>query len=413
MKMNSEKILVKTTELAVFVLLVSAVWLQHGISSMSAVLFLLSLIGLLVIKNSAGRLEAEEKIIIGLFVLFPVCSLVSWYLSGTDEDGIRHLGRQLRFALVIPIYFWFRRINIDVRWFVLGAAIGSIVAMLVALYEVFYLGVPRARGAHHPIVFADIALIMGFMALAAKSIVAGSRFKYLPHLAVVCGIIASILSASRGAWIAIPALVVILFWLQWRSIRMSAKAAVIGVMLVLSVSFYLMPQTGVKQRIDVAVSDITLYYSGETINTSLGLRFEAWRSAFHIAKDNPVFGVGLGRFDDAAQQLIEQGTVRHGAANFAHTHNDYISQLATNGLVGLILLLAIYMYPAWVFVKKIKSPDRVVASAAVAGLCLVVAFMHYSLSETLLVRSTPVSFYSVLLMFLLCAVFKGERKQGW
>lgn len=403
--------LVRATGFAISALLVSAVWLGHGISSISVILLVISLIGLAVVRENISALTTEEKILTGLFLLFSAYSLLSWYLSGMDEDGVKHLGKHLRFAIILPVYFWFRRIDVSLAWVVSSASIGAILAMMVALYEVFYLGIPRAHGVHHPIMFGDLALIMGFLAFVGRSALTEKLLRYLPHLAIASGLIASMLSASRGAWIAIPALTLILLWQHWRSFGCWAKAAIVGLIIVLPVVAYIVPQSGVKQRIDVASSDISLYVSGETVNTSLGLRFEAWRSAFYIAEQYPVFGAGLGRFNDMSQHLIEQGKVQQGAANFTHTHNDYLTQLAVNGVVGLILLLAIYLYPARLFIQRLGSADSDAATAALMGLCLIVAFMHYSLSESMMIRSAPVSFYTVLLLYLVSVVFKHEYRK--
>jgi O-antigen ligase len=180
------------------------------------------------------------------------------------------------------------------------------------------------------------------------------------------------------------------------------------------VLIYIIPATGVDNRLDSAWSDVDNYLTGKTIDTSLGIRFESWRAAFYMLEEHPLFGVGLGRFQQEAQDLIDKGSVREGAADFNHTHNDYIYQLSVNGVVGFVFLFLVYIYPLRLFYKNIFFGDPEIKALSIAGLCFVVAFMHYSLSETLMIRSLPVSLYNFFIFVLLALIYNKKtiiRKQ--
>ena len=54
-----------------------------------------------------------------------------------------------------------------------------------------------------------------------------------------------------------------------------------------------MPNNRIMERIDVARKDIQLYLDNKDGNTSLGARFEMWKSALEMVKENPLFGWGI------------------------------------------------------------------------------------------------------------------------
>lgn len=395
-------VLNKLTGLIFFALPASAVWIDHGASGSTALLLIISLIGL-IIGGHKVDLNRDEAILLLLFLIFAAYSFMSWWWHGMDESGIKHIGKHFRFILFIPVYFWVRRIQPRSEFLWYGVIVGSIISLLVALYGARMYGMDRAHGAVHPILFGDMALILGFMSFAAKDALQAKSviWRVLPVVALFSGIIASILSGSRGAWIAVPVLLLILFAVRWRTISIRSRVTVCLLAFVLPVLIYLAPATGVEKRIDQALSDVEKYMTGKTIDTSLGLRFESWKAAYYMAVENPLSGVGLGNFQQEAKVLVDKGIVRKGADNFNHTHNDYFYQLSVNGAVGLFLLVLMFVYPLILFYKSISSSDLEIKAFAVAGTFMVVAFMQYALSETVMVRSSLVSFYGFFVIVLI------------
>ncbi len=51
--------------------------------------------------------------------------------------------------------------------------------------------------------------------------------------------------------------------------------------------------TLVKERIDVARTDIQQYMSGTNADTSIGFRFQLWQGSVVIFREHPIFGVGV------------------------------------------------------------------------------------------------------------------------
>lgn len=104
-------VLRKITEIILFLIPASMLWLDSGASGGSAILFLVSLIGLVVIQGNKLEFDRHEKILVVLFIIFPLYSMISWWWHGMEDSGISQVARQPRFMLIIPVYFWLRRIE--------------------------------------------------------------------------------------------------------------------------------------------------------------------------------------------------------------------------------------------------------------------------------------------------------------
>ena len=406
-----KNVLVKLTELLLFALPVCVLGVKHGASGPVALLILISLIGIIVFRSKDFRnnhqLSRDEKLLLLLFLVFSLFSLFSWWWSGMEKSGLKHIGEHMRFMLFIPVYLWLRFVQPRTAFLSYGVMIGAVLSIIVALYDVKVSGVYRAHGYHNAIMFGDMAIILGFMAFAMKDLLQTKSllWKSLPVIALFSGTAASILSGARGAWIVMPALILILFVLRWGQLNIRYKVTALILVLVFSVLVYIIPSTGVEQRIDRGFRQVDSYTTEQVSNTSLGIRLESWKAAYLMAFEHPLLGVGLGNFQQGAQALIDKGEVQNSAARYDHPHNDYFYHLSVNGLIGLFLLILIFLYPLRLFYKNISSVDLEIKALSAAGMCLVVAFMHFSLTETLMIRSAPVSFYGFFVIVLMALIY--------
>src|SRR5207253_5718490 len=57
--------------------------------------------------------------------------------------------------------------------------------------------------------------------------------------------------------------------------------------LALAALAYSLPQTGVRDRIAIGVSDVRLYLAGNRAPTSLSVRLELWRGGLMLVREHP------------------------------------------------------------------------------------------------------------------------------
>ncbi len=378
-------------------------------------LFALSGVFLLIRYRHKSIQETRDEIL--LYYSVGVFFLTTLIITLNAGFVYKVLGKYIHILLVIPVYMYLRYMGVRLMSLWYGLVIGSIVAACIAVYDVRVLYTGRAKGLTHPILFGNLALVMGCMSVAGLGWFRqrGRLQALLPGLALISGVFASVLSGSRGGWVAVPFFVLVFFW--YIKPHFSLKLKLVTTVMVFSIlgGLYAVPQTKVSDNIDKTIESIQQYSGSEITSgrrsTSVGTRFEMWQAAWKIYQDNPVLGVGWGHYEETAQKQVDQGLRNRSAASHDHPHSQYFSALANGGTVGFIALMMLYLVPTWLFVKYIKQGGTAdIRRLALAGLVLIVAYMAFGLSEPMLFRSRSVNFFAFYLAVFMAAISTEQSK---
>jgi len=135
--------------------------------------------------------------------------------------------------------------------------------------------------------------------------------------------------------------------------------------------------------------DIGAYHNQEIMkNYSISPRIEALKTAYSVFKKSPVIGVSRGDIDTAMRQqyILQKSSLS--PDNFILPHNQFVFELVASGLVGLIILLAIFIYP--VIIKNTRLN-------LLFMLFLVICFFSFQ-AEYGLERQAGVSFFTLFYM---------------
>ena len=129
-----------------------------------------------------------------------------WLLDASVTDGVRSLDRATKYFLALPCWLYLLRWPppVNVLWW--GFACGGLGAGLVALYQRLVLGWERAAGFTNAIQFGGLAILLALMcalvlAVCWQHITRTLRAALLVGL--MMGVLASLLSLSRGSWLAL------------------------------------------------------------------------------------------------------------------------------------------------------------------------------------------------------------------
>jgi O-antigen ligase len=177
-------------------------------------------------------------------------------------------------------------------------------------------------------------------------------------MAVAGGLL--LIDYTRGAWLgaAIGMLVLGLFAVRQRLKMLMAYACVLAVAMGLMASF---PEMPMVQRI-VSVADST-----EQSHTERKL---LWQSAEQMFEDNPLLGIGPGRFKDCYPDYISPLAKE---PHLTHAHSNFMNMLAEGGAVGELAFLIFVFYLLYFSVSRRErhgETARLCIMAAVLGLML-------------------------------------------
>lgn len=325
------------------------------------------------------------------------------------EQGLRDVDNRSRFVVIPWIALWVCALRPDIRWLWRGAFAGLLGSFVLSLLQVLQ-GAPRAELSTNAIVLADIVVMLMVLLVFCRP----SRRWSLVIVGMAAGCGTIVLTGSRGVFAALLALLVVLaLSLRWRTgvARLSVLAGMlaIGATLLLSV-----PELRHQVRLTELHSDVQRLEQGDA-DSSAGARVERLQVAWETFVEHPLTGVGIGNFDSAMRRLpVCQVHPEEGRCHLGHAHNDAAEWAATQGLPGLLLLLAVYGIPLWVFVRlHRRSGHATFRGPAAAGIMIVIGYVLCGLTQSMFAHQMTASFYVTIVGLLTgLSIVEGARHRA-
>lgn len=388
------------TDAAVFLLVSIALIIPSGYSLGAVVLMLAGIY--LLLRWHLPTLAREDWLIVAVLCAYALVGMAEALWDGQGSSGI---DKPVRFILAVPALWWVLRYppHLSVLW--TGIALGGISAGSWAGWQKLAEGIERAQGFTHVIQFGNLSMLLGVLCLAGLGwahVQRQHRILWITLLFVgfLGGVLGSLFSGSRGGWVGFPIILLILYRAYGSLFVTWMKLAIVGTVIAAGLTVYLIPQTGVQDRVHYTFYDLNNYISGENRTNSLGARFEMWRGASHLIMEKPLTGWGTQGYVQAMQVLGEQGVIDQQVTQYGHAHNEFIDAFAKRGVLGLAVLLALYLVPMRLFAKQINAKNLATRAVATAGVLLPVTFMDFGLSQAFLTHNSGVMMYAFLLAVL-------------
>ena len=369
----------------------------------------------LILPSHRPKWPGREYIpVAAILILFFGAAVIEFLWHGLD---LRTLDRPSRFIFalcVIPLLAQYPP-RLDHLW--AGFAIGALGAGIWACQQVFVEGMARARGDTQTIQFGNIAMLMGAISLAGFLWLRQQKrsekiFKTLMLAGFAGGVTASMLSGSRGGWLALPVCIAITLYacyarkFQLTKVR-STGLAVLSVGFIAVLSFA--SDTLIQKRLNLAFQEAEEYFTEAEATTSIGVRFEMWKAAAELGYERPILGWGSVEIEKAKAKLAQAGRVNSAVLQFTHAHNDFLDNWQKRGLLGLGALLALYFVPLFFFIKRLKAGGANSWPVALAGVMMCISYIIFSLSQGFLEHNSGVMVYAFLLVTLWVLSVESEK----
>ena len=166
-------------------------------------------------------------------------------------------------------------------------------------------------------------------------------------LVVMIGIlgIGMLFLASRNVMLALIFILLLIYPFYHVANKLRFYVVFLSLIAIIVLSFQTIPY--LKERFSVQlVSDIKSLQNGKVVSYSATEpRIERWKCAVTLIKKSPLFGYGTGdEIKMLKTEYMNQGLFISYLEEF-NAHNQYLSYLLKNGLIGLIIFLGIfYLY---------------------------------------------------------------------
>jgi len=342
----------------------------------------------------ARGLAGRPVVVLSWMVMATVgFALISIHLF---DQGLRDIDVRSRFVVIPWIALWVCALRPDMRWLWTGALAGLIGTMVLSILQVAG-GAARAELTTNAIVLADIVLVLMVLLVCCRP---QKRWTWV-IVGMVAGCVTIVLSGSRGVWLALLALLVVMAMsLRWRTgpARLGVLLALVAIAGTLILTI---PSLREQVRLTELKHDVVRMERGDS-DSSAGARVERLQVAYETFLDHPLTGVGIGHFDSAMQRLpVCRDDPAEQRCHLGHAHNDLAEWAATQGVPGLLLLLAIYGVPLWVFTGlHRRSGEQAFRGPAAAGIMVVVTYVLCGITQSMFAHQITASFYVTIVGLL-------------
>ena len=408
------RFLTLAVSLGVFLFFAINLSVPSGYSYGSGILFLSSVYFLS--RWPSLSLSKEDKTLAYcLLALFLVAALV-FLIHGNE---LRTMDMPTRYLLAIPVLMLLLHVQPRLPYLWAGVAMGGVSAAGIAVWQLYWLGYERVDGLTNGTRFGGISTMLCILCAAGLFWVQANQGKHAWRwrIALLIGLFtaayASLASETRGGWVAIP-FVVILFCFAFLTRQNLKRAAGISAVLAIALAgvFYAKPNNVVEVRFDEAVSEVNSYVENRDAQTSVGGRLEIWRAVLIHVPQKPIFGWSHEDFRASLKRLVAEKKLEQRAIEIPHTHNEYLQVLIFQGVVGLIPLLALYIFAMVFFCKRLGSRNHNVKILAVCGTSLLVTYFVLGLTQIILQRNDSLLFFLITLCTLWACMRGQEKRDG-
>ncbi|NYT46296.1 O-antigen ligase family protein [Alcaligenaceae bacterium] len=284
---------------------------------------------------------------------------------------------------------------------------GGYSAAGIAIWQLYGLGWSDVDGLTNGVRFGAISTMLGILCVAGllwarKEVVTDVwRWRLALGVGALSAWYGSLMSGTRGAWVALP-VVFILFCLALFSKRNLYKGTALCAALLIAVSAWIAvtPENPVKTGYRNAVNDVGDYFERGIVTGSIGGRFAVWDAAVMNIPEKPLLGWGVKEYRQHLERQVSDGLLDPYVLQLSHTHNMYLEAAVYKGLVGLLTVLALLVFPFYYFGLRLRSPCMNVRIFAVSGTSLIAVFSILGLSHIGLYRNDILLFFLVSLMTL-------------
>lgn len=350
------------------------------------ILFIFSCIGIYLAcgRHATTRMFAKKFYL--FIILYAVWSLGLILLRGEPFQDNRQIG----YTLLITIFAFAGSgmvlVRDPLRAYVLGARVGTLLAVIIAVYLSVTNGGRIGVGGNQA-VFAFVAAV----AAISAAIPLRKAPRYLPNGPhwLVLGFTAVLTSETRAVIVVLPifAAVEILIFLRRFSIRQ--QGAAYAVLFAAIAALVVVGPVG--DIISKRFSGMVEYYdTGRASNwedkVSADIREAMWKSASSVIVAHPLTGVGsYSKMDYVRAEAGDKAAMLDG---FRHVHNTVLDELLNDGIVGLIFMAGAFIS---IFVYLWRTADSWAMRRALlyfAVVCGSYGMLHNPLLHEVTISST-------------------------
>ena len=372
-----------------------------------ALILALSIVGLFVNKRKLA-LSFDEKFFVYSFLFYSGLILFNVFVF---DGQLRDFDVASRFLLVLPIYFYLRKSNINPSVLILGIVVScsifGINTFLTKVANFSFIEFTKGTG---------IVSLYGSILGVSCLFFIGKNNKYFFNLFYILsgflGIVTSVMHGGRGVWVASIITFLFLYILNPSKWNKFEKIMVLCLTVSMCSTAYFLPNSPVKRKLDNAIQTTANYFNKNVPTSSVGARLEMWKGSLMIIKDNFVLGIGEDNFKEEKQKLIDSGVISPSVSIFNHPHGEFISSVVEQGIFGLISLILVFLSPLKLVLKGLKNDlDQNQSRLHIFVISLSLHYLFYSFTNGVFDHQNTTLLYSAFIAMALSLSMKTTSQK--
>ncbi|MEZ8648447.1 O-antigen ligase family protein [Vibrio splendidus] len=348
---------------------------------------LLSIIISLFLYKKEQLVKNLKSPFIWLLSLLCLYTTFSYYYHGASSREMRALVGSTLFLMFFPYQVLTQRV---IQWIIL---VGSFTVCINSIYFNLYMGIERDAGYINPIPYATVCALISIIAFSLLLDSSPLKSKILLLVAFLLSLPPIILSETRGIWLAFTLSVITIIVAKCIKNPPSKKYILftfIFTAILASTGAFLFKDK-IYERYNQTIYEVKKIQSDD-YSTSVGLRLQMWMLAPELIKQKPILGHGQEQ-RDILKDKLEHSEISRSLYHYAsaHFHNQFLDKMVKSGVLGVMFLISLLLYPL-VMIKKLPPSD------AYISIGLVSLFSIAGLTDVPFNHSQPMMLYLLFLV---------------
>ena len=371
----------------------SALLLPAGIA-----LWSISLVHFFKIEKGTCLKNRENNIFFSLYLLFFLLNFIALFYSHNKTIAFSRMEYYLWFFIAPPLFLVLdsqkmTRKRIENLLFTFLISMAFIILLNYAVsykfflethssYHFFYASLSHFMHPSYQALYACIALLFSFYFITKR------RCMVLFILfSLVLLLYVFMLQSKSGIFAAILFLVFAGLYVMNRK-KIRYIFSVVFVVVFLAIPVFLVKNIHTKiNRVDNFIESLKKARENENYTDT---RVLIWKNAWEVAVENLPFGTGIGDVHDALNRTYEANGFPALHERNYNAHNQYLETLIGSGILGLLSLLSLFIFP---FIYGVKNRDILLS-------VFVLIVLFFLLFESMLERKAGGDFIALFLALL-------------
>ena len=345
---------------------------------------------------SIKELRLFNLLTLGYFLV--IC--LSILFSGKASELAHFISRELHFLFAPFVALAIFKAKINITTILYGIKIALILlATLVYVnsgsFDVRYSGVMNADS------YGGVLAAMLLMSLS-KIHNENLTERIFTSFAFFMGLLALIASGTRGAWLSAILSISVFIWIAYKKGKLKVLFKTLGLfLLTFIIMMNFVKSTAMEQRVYLAKQQVMDWIDGNDTQSSVSIRMEMWKASIKQVNTHlPLTGVGYRNINPVIAKQADK-KAQSQIARYNHVHNVYLNHLVSEGVFGLIAVLALLLFPLREFMSRINSKENDLDSISTMGMLLVVCLSLFGVTNHLFGDVFLNAFYVFFMAILL------------